>query len=136
MLNNLLNDFFEKSNYFFNRPVKDMAPYSIYPAKSGYILTVNTLGISKDDLEIKLLKQKNSKDRQLSIQGKTKIDKLNFENSINLTLQLKFFEEIEDLTYECKDGLTLIYLKTKKEDDIQDVMTAKFLEGSIDDIEI
>lgn len=110
------NDLFQQTRYWFDRPVKDQQPYSIRAHDKGFIITVNTLGIAKENLSISMSKPKGVPEswKQLNIQGKSKIEKINFENTINLQLLLKFDRKVESLSYECKDGLTLIYIKVEQ----------------------
>lgn len=130
----IFNDFFDLFANVFNRPVKDMAPYSVYKAKSGYIIVINTLGINKDDLKIDIIKNNsmNKEYRILNIKGSTRIDKINFNNSVDLKLVLKFNEEIQEISYETKDGITLIYLKVSDINTTEDIMSAKYLTDTKD----
>ena len=124
----MFNSMFDPDGLFnsiwnkFNRPVLDQRPINVYkdPGK-GYILAVNALGISKDNLSVKIEKQKGNPYKILRITGQTEISKINFTNSIDLAIQLNFNEPIESVSYTTKDGLCIVFLKmelpTEDDDD-------------------
>jgi len=112
----------------FNRPVKDMQPYRYEKTDNGFIFVVNTLGIGKDDISVQINTQKGDPYRYLHVKGATKMEKINFQNSVDLAIKLRIDEEIENLAYEVKDGLTIIYIKLKKT--VQPEITAKYIENS------
>jgi len=133
----MTRDFFDEfENLFkltfsnFNRPVKDMQPYRYQKTENGYIFVINTLGIGKNDVSVEITSQKGDPYRSLRVSGKTKMEKINFENNVDLAIRLITDEEIEDVAYEVKDGLTIIYLKVKK--NILPELKAKFIEDSSD----
>jgi len=68
----LLNDPFtwDKNSYKFNRPEKDMHPYSVVDNKNSIVIVHNILGVDKKDLKL-TIKNENRK-VYLSIEGKTK----------------------------------------------------------------
>ena len=111
------NDLFNGLWNRFSRPVLDQTYYRAYsvPGK-GFIIVCNTLGISKDDISVKIEKRKGDAYPILKISGETKLEKINFQNKIDLGIKLKFDREIESVSYEVKDGLTIVYLKTKTEE--------------------
>lgn len=113
---NFFDDFdkmFNKLTNSFNRPVKDQQPFSVYSNENGYAIICNTLGIKKEDLRINVAKEKGNPFPVLSVVGQTNLEKIGFSNSINLRIRLNIESEIETVSYETKDGLTIIYLKTK-----------------------
>lgn len=132
MFFNNSDNFFDDLFNTFNRPVKDVKPFNIYPVEGrGYIVIVNTLGIDKDKLKVSLKTANGRAYPTLTIQGETKIDKINFENKVNLSVILKIPEKIENISYDSKNGLTSIYIETTKNPEI--TMDAKSIEdGSID----
>jgi len=114
----LFDDFdniFNKLTNSFTRPVKDQQPFSVYSDAKGYIVVCNTLGIDKGDITVNLNKEKGSPYPVLSIKGESKIEKINFSNIVNLSIRLRILETVESLSFETKNGLTLIYLKVKHE---------------------
>lgn len=101
----------------YQRPVREVNAYSVYksPGK-GYIVVCNTLGIDKNDLTVNIEKEKGRPFPILKIKGQTKIEKINFANSVDLAIQLKLAEEITDVKYEMKNGLTIIYIAVTVEE--------------------
>jgi len=107
------NEFFKLKTNNFNRPVKDMQPYHYIQNENGFTFVINTLGINKKDIEVEIGTQPGEPYRILTIKGATKMPSISFENRIDVSVRLRFDDEIEDLAYETKDGLTIIYLKVK-----------------------
>ena len=99
----------------FSTPVLDQKPQRYFKTDRGYTLVVKTLGIAKEDLSITIEKKKSSPYRILKVQGKTSIEKLGIETSADMGFELCFNEEIEKLSYTCRDGLTLINIDVKEE---------------------
>lgn len=115
LFDNDFNNFFESMWNNFNRPVKDMRPVSMKrDGDKGYIVTVNTLGIDKNDIRVSFEKEKGRPYPILKVEGQTKLDKIDFENKVNIGATLKIDEEIESVNYECKNGLTIVYIKIKQ----------------------
>jgi HSP20 family molecular chaperone IbpA len=123
-----LTNLFKMTFNTFNRPVKDMQPYNFIKKDNGYIFVINTLGISKEDLTVQITTEKGDPYRYLRIKGETKLEKFNFENRVELAIRLITSEEIESVAYEVKDGLTIVYLKTKKNP--EESFKAKYIENS------
>lgn len=107
-------DLFKLSFSNFNRPVKDMQPYRYERTENGFIFIVNTLGINKNDILVEINVQQGDPYRYLHIKGSTEMEKINFKNSVDLAIRLRITEDIEELAYEVKDGLTIVYIKLKK----------------------
>jgi len=128
------NDFarlFKLSFSNFNRPVKDMQPYKLIKNENGYILILNTLGISKTDISVKISTERGDPYPYLRISGKTKMEKFELENTVDLSIRLIIEQEIEDVAFEVKDGLTIVYLKLKKESP-EVKLEAKYLDDNFD----
>lgn len=101
----------------YTRPVREVSAYTVYKAPGkGYIVVCNTLGIDKNDLSVNIEKEKGRPYPILKVKGKTDIEKINFSNSVDLAIQLKLDEEINDVKYEMKNGLTIIYIAVKIEE--------------------
>ena len=99
----------------FNRPVKDMQPTTIYRSEGkGYVIVVNTLGMDKNDLSVKIEKQKGRPNPILHVKGETNLEKIHYNNTVDVSLELRFEHEIEDVSYEVKNGLTTVYIKCKE----------------------
>jgi HSP20 family molecular chaperone IbpA len=125
------NRFFKLSFSNFNRPVKDMQPYKLMKSEKGYAVILNTLGIAREDLEVKVAHNKGEPFPTLFVKGKTLMGKLNFENTVDLAIRLNTDERIEDVMYEVKDGLTIVYLKLEeKEPKIK--IEAKYIDDDFD----
>ena len=102
----------------FNRPVKDQFPYSLYKADNkGYIVVCNTLGIDKKDLSVNVVKEKGRSYPTLRVKGETDIENIGFHNMVDLAISLKLENPIDDVKYEVRNGLTLVYIKTKLPDE-------------------
>ena len=108
-----INNLFKLSFSNFNRPVKDMQPYQYRKTDTGFVIIVNTLGISKNDISVEVKTKKGDPYRYLHVSGKTKMEKFNFENNVNLAIRLLIDEDIEEVAYEVRDGLTIVHLKLK-----------------------
>jgi HSP20 family molecular chaperone IbpA len=124
--NRELNDLFKLTFNTFNRPVKDMQPYRYIRKDNGFIFVINTLGIKREDIIVQVTNEQGDPYKQLRVQGKTEMERINFENSVDLAIRLKIEEEIEDVAYEVNNGLTIVYLKLKKVP--KQEMNAKYLE--------
>lgn len=116
----------------FNSPVLDQRPSNYFKTEKGYVVVVKTLGISKEDIHVAVEKRKGSPFKVLKIEGKTSIEKLGIENSVSMGLNLCFSEEIEKLTFSCRDGLTLVTIETKEEK--KPKLTAEYNEDAAFDI--
>lgn len=119
---------FDRLSNRFNRPVRDQNPFSVYSSDKGYIVVCNTLGIDKEDLKVNIKKEQGNPYPVLSVVGNSKIEKINFANNVDLRIRLKLNEEIESVSYETKNGLTLVYLKIKLTK--PETMEAKYIEDT------
>ena len=107
----ILSEMFGTTSYRFQRPTLDQKPYKAYSTENGMILVVNTLGISKSDINVEMSRPLANGFRKINVSGKTKIPTINEENKIDLSIILKFQVEIQKINYEVKDGFTYIYIK-------------------------
>lgn len=108
------DDIFSKTWSVFNRPVKDMYPYQAFKNENGYIIVCNTLGIDKKDLYVGIEKEKGKPYPILKIKGTTHIERIDYDNSVDLGIALKFDSQILSIKYEVTNGLTIVYLKTSE----------------------
>jgi len=114
----------------FNTPVKDMQPFKAFAVEDkGYVVVCKTLGISKENITVNLTKEKGTNFRLLKISGETNLEKIDFRNKVDLGIRLKFEEEIDSIQYEVKDGLTIIFIKTKQPE-VKDEIKASYIEDS------
>lgn len=126
---NLFNEFdrfFNQEFSIFNRPVKDMQPYNIYKEDNGFIIVINTLGIGKDDLNIEIVRERGKAYPILKISGETNMERIAFQNNIKLGISLNIDEKIDELAYEVKNGLTIIYLKFEETE--EERIMAKYID--------
>ncbi len=107
--------FFDTVFNRFNRPVQDMKPFNAYQTDNGYIIVANALGIKKENISVRIENRQGSPYPILHIKGETKIEKINFHNSIDLALSLKLPAAIDEVQYQVADGLCTIFIKTKVE---------------------
>lgn len=122
------NSIFERMYNRFSRPVFDQKPYSVYiqPGK-GYIVVCNTLGVPKENIEVNIETPKGKAFPVLRIKGTGELPTINFHNEVDLGISLRFKDPIDDVSYSCNDGLTLVYIKTNTEE------TPKLVGKRIDD---
>ena len=110
-------NYFARTQNFFNTPVKDMDPTKAFRVDDGYVVVCKTIGIAKDDIKITVENDHNgSRYPILRITGATKIEKIDFENNVNLAFAINCREEVDKIDYTVKDGLTIIHLIVKKND--------------------
>lgn len=129
----LFDDFFSKAYSRWNSPVKDMQPFkAFYVDGKGYVVVCKTLGISKENIKVNVSKEKATNYRVLQISGESKLPKIDFENKVDLGIRLKFDDEIEEIQYDVKDGLTTIFIKLKEKEQPKDNITVKYIEDSGD----
>ena len=121
------DNMFNKVYNVFNRPVKDMKPFRTFQVDDkGFIIVCNTTGIDPDKITVKIEKEQGRPYPILKITGETKIERIDFENRVNLGIELRLDREIEKLSYEVKNGLTTVYIKLKGEQ--KDVLSAQFID--------
>ena len=121
-------DMFDRLSYRFNRPVKENQGFSVYTSEKGYIVVVNTLGIDRKDLSVNISKDKGNPYPVLHIKGECKLDNINFANNIDLRIRLKIDEDIKEVTYNCINGLTLVYLSVKHDE--PEKIEAKYMDDA------
>ena len=98
----------------WSRPVMESQGYKIRKTEKGYTIIVNTLGISEDDLEVKL------ENKVLSLSGNTEIKELSFTNKVNYSWTTEYMKDpIKKIRWESKNGLTLIYVETEQKKEPQ-----------------
>ena len=100
---------FLRDDFLFNSSVKDMNPTVFYKKDSDFIIEAKTLGVSPDDIIIKL------EDDILSLTGETKneySDK-SFNIKIKVRIGQDILNDIEKIDYKSKDGVTYIILRMK-----------------------
>lgn len=99
----------------YNRPFKEIDSLKLYGVDDGYLVVANTLGVSKDDLEVEITKEQGNPYPVLKISGSTKIEKVGIENNVKYRASLKLPEEIKNISYNVKDGFTYVFIEVNKE---------------------
>jgi len=79
------------------------------------------------------MKEKGRAYPVLKIKGETTIKKINFKNTVDLSIILKLNSEIEDVQYEVKNGLTLVYIRTVLPKEDLPTIEAKLVDEDSDD---
>lgn len=127
------DNFFDLVSSVFNAPVKDMYPYHVYLVKDkGLVIVCKTLGIAKENISVRLDKEKGAGYPILRVTGATENKKINFTNKVDLSIQLKLdADRIESLQYDVKDGLTTVYIKLKQNKPERSI-EAKYVDGPAD----
>ena len=67
-----------------------MSPYKAYQIEDkGFIIVCNTTGIEPKDISVKIEKEQGRPYPLLKIMGESKIERINFENRVNLGIEVK-----------------------------------------------
>lgn len=127
-----MNDMLREMTKTWNRGFKEKDGYAVIPQKDGkgYIIVFNTLGINPDDIKVihssvdAYLNSKgytgNDVDRMgtyLKVSGATKIPELGDQlYTTNIELLIRNNRPLENVQYDVKNGLTIVYLKLKDVD--------------------
>ena len=110
----------------FDRPFKEIEQYKLYRKDDkGYLLVVNALGLDKEHLNV-VLEYANSEDSVeghpyfkrmpvLKVTGKKKNKITGVEYSISLGLGVNIKEEIENVFFDCQDGVCVINITVKED---------------------
>lgn len=94
----------------WNRPVKEVKGYSAIKTDDGYVVVINALGISKDDLTIDM------SGNHLIVKGETKIEEIDFTNRVSYQFDVgDLGGEVKTIEYSLKDGFLYVDIKLKKE---------------------
>lgn len=103
----VLSDFFGKPKGIkFNTYVYDMNPTFWKKTDNGYTCLVHTLGISKDDIKLKI------EENGVKISGETKYDELDdpFTKDFFIPIDKDILSNVSKIRYRVENGLTFIYL--------------------------
>lgn len=129
------DDLFSKIWNNFNRPVLDQRPFKAISVDKGYLIVVNTLGIDKSNLSVTLQNEKGRAYPILKVVGETKLEKINFQNKVDMGISLKIDDDIKGISYKCENGLTTIFIETEPKQQIVNTIQAKLVDdddGSLD----
>lgn len=93
----------------YARPMKEVERYRVYNVdENTSVLVANTLGVSKDDLEVKMTGD------VLTIAGKTKNDDIKDESSVDYSFRLSKERKVASITWKNADGFTYVYFHFDK----------------------
>lgn len=130
-------DLFDSLAGSWSRSVKEKDGYTVKPAPNnrGYIIVFNTLGVAPEDIKVThspvstskyksryINNQKIEEDENrvestyIRVCGSTKLDELNDRFSVNYEIICNNENPLEEVQYKVKDGLTIVYIKTKDND--------------------
>lgn len=91
------------------RPMKEVQRYRIYDIdEDTSVLVANTLGVSKDNLEVKM-----SGDT-LTIAGKTENSDIKETSSVDYSFRLTKERKVAKITWKNADGFTYVYFHFEK----------------------
>lgn len=101
---------FIDDEFFFNSSVRDMSPTVYYKKENDYIIEVKTLGIDKENINVKL------EDNILSVSGENKNEYNDKSFNVNIKVRLgkDLISNIESIDYTSKNGITYVFIKMKK----------------------
>lgn len=99
--------------YSYTRPTLDSKPYQIVKEKDGKKSSIifNCLGIKKSDISINIERQKGQD--FLTISGETKNELLNKTYNVSGRFIIDG-NEIDEIDWDCNDGLLVIEIKFKE----------------------
>jgi HSP20 family molecular chaperone IbpA len=93
----------------WSRPVKEVKGYSVIKSDDGYVVVINALGISKEDLTIDL------SGKYLVVKGETKIEEIDFTNKVGYQFYVGDLEgDIDKVEYTLIDGFLYVDIKLKE----------------------
>ena len=124
MYGSFFDGLFDGLTSSWNRAFKEKDGYTVIPEKNGkgFLVVFNTLGISESDIKVTHSKMSSTKYAAaydanctyLHVIGASKIPELNDQvYSVNYELVIRNTNPIDSVQYKVKDGLTIVYVKTK-----------------------
>lgn len=126
IFNYMFNDLFDlAAGNFSYRPYKESEKYRFYKKEGkGYVLSVDARGVSEKDIKITLTAKEKTETGYpfISIKGSSKNEYSNENYTVNLSGHLLIKEEIEKLSYNCKDGVCVIFIKTKQPEKPEEIV--------------
>ena len=108
--NDYIFDFLRDNDFFLNSTDVDTNPIVCCKKENDYIIGVKTLGIDKNDINVKL--EKNI--LLVSGESKNKYSDKPFNANIKVKLQKEFLNDIESIDYTSKDGITYVFIRMKE----------------------
>mgnify|MGYP001002061733 CR=1 FL=1 len=107
-INNLFNGFLKPMHLKFNCINQDMRPIYFEKTKNGYKATCRSVGISAKDISVTL------KEDYIHLEGKSIMDEHEYSTSCDIPLLDDIRDNIENIRYKTENGITIIYINTKK----------------------
>lgn len=107
-LNDFFDGFLKPINLKFQTPNQDMKPTYFEKTKNGYKATCRSVGIDSKDIDVKL------KDDYIHLEGKTEMDGYTYSVSYDIPILDDIRDNIENIRYKTKNGITIIYINTKR----------------------
>lgn len=107
---NFFDDFDDVTNLIFNNYTLDQHPVSWKKTDDGYKAICRTIGIAPEDVSIEIL------NNGVRLSGETIVDDETYNVSYSIPISSNIMNNIENIKYETKNGLTYIYLTIKRED--------------------
>jgi HSP20 family molecular chaperone IbpA len=105
----MTTDLFDLVFKEWSRPVKEVKGYNVIKSDKGYVVVINALGISKEDLSIDL------SGKYLSVKGETKIEEIDFTNKVSYQFYVGDLDgEIDTVEYRLNDGFLYVDIKLKQ----------------------
>lgn len=103
----------------FTRPFKEVDQARMYrhPENKGYILVVNALGIDNEHIKVEYKEATVTTLPTITVTGTQTNEFSQKTYSVNYSAGIRIKEEIEDVVYDCKDGLCTIFFKIKQQDE-------------------
>lgn len=142
MYGNFFDDLFNSLSNSWCRGFKEKDGYTVLEAKDGkgYLIVFNTLGVSKDDIKVvhqpaattKYLEKdtRNGESTYIRVYGNTKIPELNNQiYSVNYEILFRNPNPVDEIQYIVRDGLTLVYVKTKEPDNNSGTAATSIADG-------
>lgn len=126
MYGSFFDGLFDGLTSSWNRAFKEKDGYTIIPEKNGkgFLVVFNTLGIAPEDVKVTSSDMSQTKyaagnadveGTYLRVCGNTKIKELNDQlYSVNYELLIRNTNPIDSVQYKVRDGLTIVYVKTKE----------------------
>ncbi len=101
---------FLRDDFFFNSSVIDTNPIVCYKKEKDYIVEVKTLGIDKNDINVKL----DGNILIVSGESKNKYNDKPFNANIKVRLRKELLNDIENIDYTSKNGITYVFIRMKE----------------------
>lgn len=108
MMNEIFDNFFEYLKD--DSSVIDTNPIVCYKKEKDYIIEVKTLGIDKNDINVKL----NGDILIVSGESKNKYNEKPFNANIKIRLDKGLLKDVENIDYTSNNGITYVFIRMKE----------------------